>query len=215
MKKHKNYDILYKCNKIGDVIVKDGVKEIASGAFLTDNKVKNITFPESLEKISGWRLIPYSVNYLYIPQNLNNIDPSSLMGLKEIEVSEENTKYKSIGKKYLVSKDEKTLYWVSKSATNIDDFPSTIEVLGTYCFYLCNNLEEIILTSKIKQINHSAFENCGKLKKVEIPNTIEKIESCFSESNNLTEIIIHKKRGEISGESWGAVYGTRVIKYDE
>ena len=37
----------------------------------------------------------------------------------------------------------------------------------------------------------------------------------FKSANNLTEIIIHKKRGEVAGEPWGAVYGTRVITYDE
>ena len=54
------------------------------------------------------------------------------------------------------------------------------------------------------------------IKKIEIANTIQEIgTNAFGRSNNLTEIIIHKKRGEISGEPWGAVYGTRVITYDE
>ena len=54
------------------------------------------------------------------------------------------------------------------------------------------------------------------IKKIEIANTIQEIgTNVFGRSNNLTEIIIHKKRGEISGEPWGSVYGTRVITYDE
>ena len=210
----KNYEIIYKCNKIGDVIIRDGVKEIVRGTFI-EAGVTSIELPESLEKISGWATIPAGVNYIYIPKNVTSISFGSFVYLNNIEVSEENEVYKTVNNKYLLSKDGKTLYFVSKNAANINDFPSTIEVLYYYSFYNCDNLEEIILTSKIKQINASAFSNCGKLKKVEIPNTIEKIEGCFSESNNLTEIIIHKKRGEISGEPWGAVYGARVIKYDE
>ena len=209
----KNFEILYRCNKTDNVIVKEGVKQIIEGSFLYG--VISIELPESLRSISRYGVIPSSVKYLYIPKNVTDISSRALICVKEVEVSEDNAVYKSIDNKYLVDKSVKKLYWVGKNISNISDFPSTIEVLDHYSFYNCDNLEEIILTSKIKQINASAFSNCSNLKKVEIPNTIEKIESCFSESNNLTEIIIHKKRGEISGEPWGAVYGTRVIKYDE
>ena len=210
----KKLETLIKCNKEGNIIIKDGVKKITSGAFL--NTVTGITLPESIESISGWRLIPYSVNYLYIPQNLNNIDMTSIMDLKEIEVSEENTKYKSIEKKYLVSKDEKTLYWVSKGATNIDDLPNSIENINNYAFAFCSNLNEIILKDGIKTIGYASFYYSNNLKRVRIPNSVTKIfNGAFVMANNLTEIIIHKQRGEIAGEPWGAVYGTRAIQYDE
>ena len=210
----KKLETLIKCNKEGNIIIKDGVKKITRGTFL--NTVTGITLPESIESISGWRLIPSSVNYLYIPQNLNNIDMTSIMYLKEIEVSEENTKYKSIGKKYLVSKDEKTLYWVSKSATNIDDLPNSIENINNYAFAFCSNLNEIILKDGIKTIGYASFYYSNNLKRVRIPNSVTKIfNGAFVMANNLTEIIIHKQRGEIAGEPWGAVYGTRVIQYDE
>ena len=210
----KNFEILYKCNKTGTVTLKEGVKEIKSGAFITN--VTAINLPDSLEKISGWNLIPWSVNYLYIPKNVKEIDPTSFLYQKEIEVDKENEVYSSVNNKYLVDKDVKTLYWCSKNADNINDLPETIEILEKYSFYLCSNLKEVILNLGIKEVRQSCFGNCSKLEKVEIPNTVEKIYSyVFEESSNLTEIIIHKKRGEITGEPWGAVYGTRVITYDE
>src|SRR5699024_9141191 len=137
-----------------------------------------------------------------------------IVNVREIEVSEENTKYKSIDNKYLVSKDEKTLYFASYNLNNISDLPKTIEVIERYAFYSHSNLLEVNLEAPIKEIKVGAFDNCSSLKKIEIANTIQEIgTNVFGRSNNLTEISIHKKRGEISGEPWGSVYGTRVITY--
>ena len=50
--------------------------------------------------------------------------------------------------------------------------------------------------------------------KVEIPSTIKTIESCFADAtNNLEEIIVHKKENEITGAPWGAVKGMKVVKW--
>ena len=210
-----NLETLIKCNKDGNVIIKEGVKEIIQGTFLNSG-VTSIKFPESLETITGTNAIPSSVTYLYIPKNVNAIDSTSIFKLKEIEVSEENTKYKSIDNKYLVSKDGKTLYFASYDLANINDLPETIETIEGYAFYLHANLLEVNLKAPIKEIKYRAFDSCSSLKKIEIANTIQEIgTNAFGRSNNLTEIIIHKKRGEISGEPWGSVYGTRVITYDE
>ena len=211
----KSFETLYKCNKIGDVVLRDGVKKIIFGTFLNSG-VTSIKFPESLETITGTNAIPSSVTYLYIPKNATNIMSASISHVKEIEVSEENTKYKSIDNKYLVSKDGKTLYFASYDLTNINDLPETIEIIEEYAFYAHSNLLEVKLESPIKEIKYGAFDICRSLKRIEIANTIQEIgTNAFGRSNNLTEIIIHKKRGEISGEPWGAVYGTRVITYDE
>ncbi len=210
----KNFEILYRCNKTDNVIVKEGVKQIIEGSFL--NGVISIELPESLRSISQWGVIPSSVKYLYIPKNVTDISSSALIYVKEVEVSEDNAVYKSIDNKYLVDKSVKKLYWVGKNISNISDLPESIETVEGYSFYGCTNLKEVILKEGIKNIADNAFYSCNSINRLEIPNTIENIGSAaFINTNNLTEIIIHKKRGEIAGEPWSAVYGTRVIQYDE
>ena len=135
----KNLKTLIKCNKDGEVVVKEGVIEIISGAFLSKG-VNSITLPESLEKISGGSTFPSGISYIYIPKNVNDISSTSIVNVREIEVSEENTKYKSIDNKYLVSKDGKTLYFASYDLTNINDLPETIEIIEEYAFYAHSNL---------------------------------------------------------------------------
>ena len=105
---------------------------------------------------------------------------------------------------------------MSKSATNIDDLPNSIENINNHAFAFCSNLNEIILKDGIKTIGYASFYYSNNLKRVRIPNSVTKIfNGAFVMANNLTEIIIHKQRGEIAGEPWGAVYGTRVIQYNE
>ena len=211
----KNLKTLIKCNKDGEVVVKEGVIEIISGAFLSKG-VNSITLPESLEKISGGSTFPSGISYIYIPKNVNDIDNAALLNVDEFEISEENTKYKSIDNKYLVSKDEKTLYFAANSITNTNDLPGTIEIIDKRAFYQHTGLVEVKLNAPIKEIRDNAFDYCPSLRKVEIANTIESIAvNAFSRTGNLTEVIIHKKRGEIKGEPWGISSGTRVITYDE
>ena len=211
----KNLKTLIKCNKDGEVVVKEGVIEIISGAFLSKG-VNSITLPESLEKISGGSTFPSGISYIYIPKNVNDIDNAALLNVDEFEISEENTKYKSIDNKYLVSKDEKTLYFAANSITNTNDLPETIEIIDKRAFYQHTGLVEVKLNAPIKEIRDNAFDYCPSLRKVEIANTIESIAvNAFSKTGNLTEVIIHKKRGEIKGEPWGISSGTRVITYDE
>ena len=211
----KNLKTLIKCNKDGEVVVKEGVIEIISGAFLSKG-VNSITLPESLEKISGGSTFPSGISYIYIPKNVNDIDNAALLNVDEFEISEENTKYKSIDNKYLVSKDEKTLYFAANSITNTNDLPETIEIIDKRAFYQHTGLVEVKLNAPIKEIRDNAFDYCPSLRKVEIANTIESIAvNAFSRTGNLTEVIIHKKRGEIKGEPWGISSGTRVITYDE
>ena len=210
----KNYEILYKCNKTGNVKVKEGVKQVIRGTFISTGEVTSIELPESLEIITGHAAIPSSVTYLYIPKSVTNIAAISIEYVKEIDVSKENTKYKSIDNKYLVSKDGKTLYFATNTMTNINDIPKTIEVIGQYAFYSHTRLVEVKLNAPIKEIKNNAFDNCTSLKKIEIADTIQKIgDNAFGRTNNLTEIIIHKQRGEISGAPWGSPYGMRVINW--
>ena len=212
----KDFEILYKCNKTGNVKVKDGVKMVTRGTFITSGAVTSIELPESMETISGLGTIPASVSKLYLPKNIKVIDPVSLIYTNSLDISEENKYFDILNEKYLVDSSHKVLYWVSKLSSSVDDIPSTIEQVKARAFANCKYLTEVIFNENIKVIEDRIFAGSNNLTRVEIPSSIEKISSyAFTNTNNLTEIIIHKKRGEITGEPWGAVYGTRVITYDE
>ena len=211
----KNYEILYKCNKVGDVKVREGVKQIIRGVFLSD--ITSLELPNSLESIKGWDTIPTKVKKLYIPSNVKEIEiPALGTDLTEIEVALDNKYYKSVNNKYILSKDGEKLCFVTKEVKNIDDLPETVKIIGNYALWGCKNLENIVLKSGIEEIGYGAFYYMPKLTSIEIPSSIKSISSgAFVNVQNLTNIIIHKKKGEILGAPWGAVYGERVITYDK
>ena len=65
---------------------------------------------------------------------------------------------------------------------------------------------------------HDTKEDTKSMKNISalIPSSVESISSnCFNYSLNLKEIIIHKKKGEITGSPWGCVYGDRGVTWDE
>ena len=80
-------------------------------------------------------------------------------------------------------------------------------------FYL--KYTKIKLPNKVEKIG-TAFRICNGLTKIEIPSSIKEISSsCFNDANNLKEIRIHKKRGEVEGSPWGCIYGDKAIIWDE
>ena len=61
----------------------------------------------------------------------------------------------------------------------------------------------------------SSFNYCDSLTNIEIPSSVTSISGgCFTNSPSITEIIIHKESGSISGTPWGCVYGDKAIKWD-
>ena len=65
---------------------------------------------------------------------------------------------------------------------------------GQYCygpFYNCKNLKEVIVEQGIKTIPSNLFAKCYGLEKIEIPNSVIKIEeSAFREATSLKAIVI-------------------------
>ena len=76
--------------------------------------------------------------------------------------------------------------------------PSSVQVVGEYAFYNCENLEELkwgdetikiehlIFPEGLKEIGPSAFRGCKKISYVKFPTTLERDRGGFSDIPNLT-----------------------------
>ena len=53
--------------------------------------------------------------------------------------------------------------------------PSTLESIGEYAFYRCENLTEIIIPDGVSALGNRAFEGCSRLIEVTLPGTLETI----------------------------------------
>ena len=217
--KNNLYDIngttLYRSFDTGNVTIKDGVENIVRGALLNNGTITGITLPESFvgNKTNEWGVFP-NLNYLLLPKNVNSFEKQVYYQVKSIEVSSENPYLQSINNEYILSNDGTELYWVKSDLVNIN-IPESVKTLKPFSL-MYSEAETIILPDAVTVIQNNAL-NRSNVKKLEIQSKIESIYSlAFSEANNLTEVIIHKKNdGTLAGSPWSCPYGDKAIIWDE
>ena len=209
----KDGTILYRLFDTGNVIIRDGVKNIKGGALL-DNGIQTLTLPDSFEgdtTANIYAVFP-NLDYLLLPKNVNKFDKQAYFNVKNIEVDRSNPYLKSINNEYILSKDGKELYWVKSDLTEVN-IPDTVETIKVHAFYY-SKTEEIKLPNKVKKIEGGIMLGAN-FKRIEIPSSIEEIDTlAFSSVDNLREVIIHKKKDTINGSPWSNQYGDRAVIWD-
>ena len=208
---NKDGTILYRLFDTGDVTIRDGVENIKGGALR--NGIKSIKLPESfIGNDIGYGTFP-SIEYLHLPKNVSGFNKNAYHNVKTIEVSKDNPYLQSINNEYILSKDGTQLYWVKSDLTEVN-IPESVETIKQYALMQVK-AQEIELPKNVKRIE-STILNLSSTKKITIESQISEISaSAFSDANNLSEVIIHKKNdGTLTGSPWGCIYGDKAIKWD-
>lgn len=79
-----------------------------------------------------------------------------------------------------------------------------IEIIETWAFASCSNLEEIVLPKGINEIGEGIFSQCRNLKSINIPSSVQKIcKDAFSYCVGLKEINIPSNVEEIGKSAFG------------
>ncbi len=79
--------------------------------------------------------------------------------------------------------------------------PDTVEVIGSYAFYYCENLKTVEFGdgSKLNKICNGAFSDCAALRSISLPKSLEIIEpNVFEGCNALEEITIPENVKELA-----------------
>jgi len=72
----------------------------------------------------------------------------------------------------LYSKDGKTLLVAPPAIEGVYTMPEEVERISSYGFWNCENLEQIYLSSNLREIGACAFSGCGALNALEIPEGV-------------------------------------------
>jgi hypothetical protein len=59
------------------------------------------------------------------------------------------------------------------------DLPESVEEIDDYAFYCCTALTNVVIRGKLKRIGEAAFWGCEKLKRPELPPSVEVGEEAF------------------------------------
>ena len=200
--------ILYRLFDTGNVTIRDGVKNVIEGAFVTN--ITAITLPDSYvgDQVGDPNIFP-SLNYLFLPKNVTTFNKYSYRNVKTIEVSSENKYLESINNEYILSKDGTELYWVKNDITDVK-IPETVKTIKDMALSYVK-AENIVLPEGIEKIEKNAFYDAST-KKIEIQSNIKEIDTtAFANALSLSEVIIHKNKNDIAGSPWSNIFGERAI----
>ena len=210
---NKDKTVLYRNFDKGNITIKDGVQNIVRGAFINDGTITGITLPESYigDTTTGWNTFP-NLDYLYLPEKVQNINKQAYFNIKSIEVSPDNLYLNSINNEYIVSENGAELYWVKSDLTDVQ-IPNTVKTIKQYAL-IYTKAENIVLPSRTERIENNIIDGSTSIKKIEIQSNIKEISIvAFNNASNLSEIIIHKEAGSISGSPWGCAIGNKAVQW--
>ena len=160
---------------------------------------------------AGWATFP-DLDYLYLPEKVQNIYKQTYFNIKSIEVSPDNPYLNSINNEYILSEDGTVLYWVKSDLTEIQ-IPDTVKTIKSFAL-MYTTADNIVLPASVEKIEANIILYSSSIKKIEIQSNIKQIDTnAFSNASNLSEIIIHKEAGSIAGSPWGCTIGDKAVSW--
>lgn len=194
------------------ITVPAGVKKIAGFTFLSCSRVTSIYFPDSLTTISDHALNGLTnVVEIDIGVNVSNIYPLAFgnTGIRQVNIDPAN-EYYTFSNNAIFSKDMKVFITLLQNIENYE-IPRGVEKIENYAFYQKTKLKNIVIPDTVKVIGMS-FHLCYELASIDIPSSVDSIDSrCFENCNKLKKVNIYKAKGSIEGSPWGVPYGEKAL----
>lgn len=204
------------CSSLVQVKIPKGVTVIESCAFQNCNNLSDIEIPVSITTIESLAFSGCeNLKEIEIPAEVNEIVYNAFevcTSLTKINVSEDNETYCSQdGVLYSKSMNELICYPAGKQ-DDIFEIPLETTMIGCGAFEF-SKLKEIVFSSRVQKIEHSAFFECDNLKSIEIPENITIIDlQTFYGCDNLENVKISSKVEKISTSAFNRCKSLKEIE---
>lgn len=125
---------------------------------------------------------------LIIPVSVTEIEESALSGVREVKLSEGNTKF-LLSENILYNIEKTELVFCSRSKEGTVAIPSTVRTIRSYAFNGCDKLEGVTLPEGLNSIDRDAFYGCSNIKELTLPSTLTEIGvNAFYDCHGLTAV---------------------------
>ena len=177
------------------VIIPDGVTRIGDSAFEECNKLTSIVIPEGVTEIGEFAFNGCSVMAnIIISSSVMSIRESAFSGccgITHITVNKENKKYHCAGDCLIETESKILIRGYKSSIIPVDD--SVIKI-GDYAFDACGELKKIVIPEGVTEIGTFAFKDCEGLTRITIPSSVIRIgKFAISGCNSLAHLSVNKK----------------------
>lgn len=182
-----------------DVIIPDGVIEIAANAFSNHHYLHSVIIPEGVKVIQGWAFSQCeNLKKVQFPSTLTTIYPKAFYrtGLSSVTVPDGlealcGFEHCHSLTEINVPSSAKIISFLGYNGFRDFHIPYGIQKIGPEAFWGWHKLDGITIPSSVTEIGDRAFADCTALKNIVIPSSVTKIgASAFGSCTSLKSIII-------------------------
>ncbi|MDO8951175.1 MAG: leucine-rich repeat protein, partial [Draconibacterium sp.] len=148
---------------------------------------------------------------IFIPSSVASIDENAFIGIGEQINVDQNNKHYSSSDGVLFNKDRTNLIQcpVQKSGDYI--IPSTVKIIGTGAFNLCNNINSVFIPPSVNKIEGGAFMNCASLRTLVISSTVNYIGSqALGYNSGLSSLYCMSSTPVDLSDKWEVFFGSNT-----
>lgn len=194
----------------GEITLQDNIKSIGSWVLLSNNTIRKINIPDSVEEI--------------LKDAFNGCSSLAEVNVSDTVMELYNTfqNCKNLTKVNLPKKLKILGQYTFSGCESIKEItlPEGVEVIGEKAFFSCSKLEDIVLPESLKEIGPDAFKKCEKLKELNIPKKVKVMAlDAISMCKALKKLSFNQKtrfNGELEDYSFKCMYllknGTMVLE---
>lgn len=189
------------------VIIREGVTNISSNAFLNCSSLENINIADSVTSIgSGAFSGCTSLSNIKIPEYVTSIGASAFNRCLKLS---------SIAIPDGVTIIQNNTFNACSSLTDVS-IPSGVTEIGTYAFATCKKLSNINIPNSVKSIGMWAFKDCDSFTDIRIPNSVTEIgQEAFSLCSKLSSITVPDSVSTIGARAFQTGINTTIYCQSE
>lgn len=223
-------DIIQKCADHGsEIVVPEGITEIADFAFKECLQLEKVALPDSLERIGNQAFRGcLHLRTISLGENVKYVGHSAFRDCVRLErVSVLNPNVVLAGRSFencaaltdIELPDECTEIFEaafnSCRSLKAFDFPSNLRIIGEAAFADCAGLEQVEIPTNVVKIDASAFADCTSLKAVRLSPALSKVGRYgFKGCRSLRSIEIPVGVNSINGDAFRECVSLEAIAVD-